>query len=164
MKLMPHLRISNIDEITPELIQKYQIQLLFVDIDNTLASHDQAIADEKTIQWAQTMKQHCRLIFISNNKQKRVQLFCEPLGEYVSFALKPFGRRAYRKAKLYGIEKQHVACVGDQLLTDVLGAHLHGFMAILCEPLTDKDIIYTKLSRSIERIILKRMEKKNEKM
>lgn len=164
MKMMPDYRISTIYEITPEFVLKNQIQLLFVDIDNTLAAYNQQVPSPQVKEWVNQMKRFCHLIFISNNKHERVACFCEGLGEYVSFACKPFGFKAYHKAKVYGIPSSYVACVGDQLLTDVMGARFHGFRAILCEPITSKDIIYTKIPRMIERKILNRWEKKNEKM
>ena len=46
--------------------------------------------------------------------------------------------------------------MGDQLFTDILGGKFFGISTILCEPLSEKDIIYTRLTRWLENLILKR--------
>jgi ribonucleotide monophosphatase NagD (HAD superfamily) len=50
-----------------------------------------------------------------------------------------------------------VAVIGDQLLTDVLGARLLGLNPILVEPLSTTDLWYTQLFRRVERVLLNDM-------
>lgn len=164
MKIKPDYRIHSLFDISAEFIKENHIELLFVDVDNTLVSPYESQLSEQSRKWIAEMQQQTHLIFISNNRKKRVAAIVEDVGEYASFAMKPFGFFAYRKAKKRKVDSTHVACVGDQWITDVLGAHFHGFISILCDPLTEKDLIYTKLTRNFENKILHRLEKQNEKM
>ena len=45
--------------------------------------------------------------------------------------------------------------VGDQLFTDVVGAHLIGMPAYLVAPLVDVDLKHTQLVRKVEGLFLK---------
>jgi len=58
--------------------------------------------------------------------------------------------RAYVQATGVG-----VAVVGDQLFTDVLGAHLLGWQAILVTPLSRTDLWYTQIFRKFEQLLMR---------
>lgn len=78
------------------------------------------------------------------------------------FALKP-SKHVYKKIlKKHNYSKSEVACLGDQLMSDILGANRMGFLSIYTKPLVDKDIIYTKFSRRIEKILIKKIEKRED--
>ena len=62
--------------------------------------------------------------------------------------------------KTFGYKPEEVAAIGDQLLTDVLGANRMQITSILVNPMSKKDGISTNLNRIIERMIIKRLEKK----
>jgi len=47
-----------------------------------------------------------------------------------------------------------IAVVGDQLFTDVLGAKILGFYAILTEPIEPHDFAITRVFRFFERLML----------
>src|SRR5690625_8031417 len=81
-----------------------------------------------------------KVTIFSNNNENRVTLFAEPLDTpFVFNARKPL-RRAFKKArKEMGLEKDEVAVIGDQLLTDILGGNRAGYYTILVDPIVTSD-------------------------
>ncbi len=43
--------------------------------------------------------------------------------------------------------------IGDQLATDVLGAHLHGMRAFYVDPLCTADLAYMHVLRAVDRVV-----------
>ena len=67
-----------------------------------------------------------------------------------------------RAKKILEIEENSkIAVVGDQVLTDVLGANRCNMYSILVDPIKTKDIFITRINRLIEKRILKRYFEKN---
>ena len=56
--------------------------------------------------------------------------------------------------------EDEIACLGDQLLTDILGANRMGFTSILVNSLAPFEPIPTRINRFFEKKILKRLKKK----
>ena len=79
----------------------------------------------------------------------------EPLDlSYTANALKPF--RPNFKAALallaeQGVAPNQVVMIGDQVMTDVVGANRMGLPCILVKPIAKHDNIYTWLNRTLER-------------
>ena len=61
--------------------------------------------------------------------------------------------------KYYGLENKNIGVVGDQLFTDIIGANRCKMYPILVNPITEKDILITKIKRPIENWIIKRYKK-----
>ena len=62
-----------------------------------------------------------------------------------------------------GVDKESCIFIGDQILTDVWAAHNAGIRAILLPPINDKKDPLTRFKRLIEKPILKRYKKGNNK-
>jgi predicted HAD superfamily phosphohydrolase YqeG len=86
-----------------------------------------------------------------------VLAYAEELGlPIIHKAMKPmpFGYwRALRKMERQ--KGEGVVCVGDQVVTDVWGAHALGLYAILVVPQAEKDLWYTLLFRRLERLLMR---------
>ena len=54
-----------------------------------------------------------------------------------------------------GCGKHEIAVLGDQLLTDMLGANRIGFYTILTNPVAKKDLTCTKINRVFENMVYK---------
>ncbi len=64
-----------------------------------------------------------------------------------------------RGRKLYPYSrKRSTLVVGDQLFTDVLGAHLYGFRAAWIKPLPGKDFIVTSFMRCWEDVVVRQLQ------
>ena len=53
-------------------------------------------------------------------------------------------------------EVETTAVIGDQLFTDVLGGNRLGIFTVLVSPISDKEFIWTRIVRMLEKSILKR--------
>lgn len=70
MKIKPDYRIHSLFDISAEFIKENHIELLFVDVDNTLVSPYESQLSEQSRKWIAEMQQQTHLIFISNNRKK----------------------------------------------------------------------------------------------
>ena len=61
------------------------------------------------------------------------------------------------------LPSNQIGVVGDQILTDVMGANRCHMFSILVKPLHEKDIWITKLKRPLENKIIQKYEKNQEK-
>ena len=76
---------------------------------------------------------------------------------YLYFGKKPL-KMGFKKAKkLLEIENNsEIAVVGDQIFTDILGANRVKMIPILVQPISRKDLWYTRIKRPLEDLIIKR--------
>ena len=92
---------------------------------------------------------------VSNNKLPRVKAYADAVGsDFVEDAGKP-GTSGYNKAiSKMGLDKEKVISVGDQLLTDILGANNSGIYSVLVGPVGPEKYFHIKLKRVIEKPFL----------
>lgn len=138
-------------------------KIILLDLDNTLIPYDVTIPSEKHISFFNELKKlGFRVVIISNNHRPRVQQFADKVNcEYIFSAMKPL-KRGYKRAlkMLKSPEKHEIIAIGDQIMTDVLGSSKVGIDCILVKPIKKKsEKWYTKLNRTLERMILKRINK-----
>ena len=152
MLIYPNIYIKRVEEITIEMLQKNKIKALILDIDNTLIDYEENM-EESVKQWAKDLKgQGTKLIILSNtNKKTKVEKVAKTLEiPYIYFAKKPL-KSGFKKAKEQLKEKEeHIAVVGDQIFTDVIGGNRCKMLTILVEPIKEKDFWYTAWKRPIE--------------
>lgn len=159
---LPNKQVRKTFDIEPESLQALNIKGIIVDVDNTLVPWNVAHATDEVIEWLQKMKDaNIKVTIFSNNDEDRVTLFAEPLDTpFVFKARKPL-RRAFIKArKAMGVQKNEVAVIGDQLLTDILGGNRAGYYTILVDPIVTSDAAITKFNRNLEKIILNHFYRK----
>lgn len=166
MKLYPDLYLTNVKEITLELLNKNKIKGLILDVDNTLIDFDKNLL-EGVKQWCDNLKQNnIKMCILSNtNKIKKVEKVAKILDlEYLYFAHKPNKKGFYKAQKLLGLKVNEIATVGDQVFTDVLGGNRVGMFTILTKPIDERDIIITKIKRPFENAVIKKyLKNKGEK-
>lgn len=160
--LKSDLQIASYQQLDVGMLQRSGIELLICDIDNTLAVHDEKLPGANVSEFVRKVQAaNLKFCLISNNREERVRQYGEALGvRAYAFALKPM-KHTYRKIlKDFQVDAHQCACLGDQLLTDGLGAKRMKMLMILSQPLSEKDIIYTRINRHAERWILKQFEKR----
>ena len=102
-----------------------------------------------------------KVIILSNSSKKRVQPFKEKCNVDSSFhSRKPLKAKYLKILELYHYKDTEIACIGDQLITDILGANRMGFTSILVNPISSKEKFGTKINRTIEKIIYKYLKKR----
>ena len=150
-------------DVSVAFLEREGIEVLLLDIDNTLAPYEQPEPDEHIRAWLETLAAAgIRAAFLSNNHGPRVTLFNESLGLPVRFdAHKPLKGTAKKLLAELGGNKKNAALMGDQVFTDVLCARNLGIRALLVPPIKDKTDAGTRLKRFFERGILKRYYKKH---
>ncbi len=165
MLIYPNKYIKRVEEITIEMLQKNKIKALILDIDNTLIDYEENM-EESVKQWAKDLKgQGTKLIILSNtNKKSKVEKVAKTLEiPYIYFAKKPL-KSGFKKAKEQLKEnEEHIAVVGDQIFTDIIGGNRCKMFTILVEPIKEKDFWYTAWKRPIENKIKNNFKQKQTK-
>ena len=158
MKLYPNLYLTNIKEITLELLKEIRIKGLILDVDNTLIDYDKNLI-EGAKEWCDNLKQNnIKICILSNtNKVKKVEKVAKILDlEYIYFAHKPNKKGFYKAKDLLNLKEEEIATVGDQIFTDVLGGNKVGMYTILTKPIDERDILITRIKRPFEKLIIKK--------
>lgn len=160
----PDHYIHRYDALRPQLLKQHHIKLLICDIDNTLVPHDVATADEQVKAFLKAIEESgIRIVFVSNNVEERVKLFAESCGLrkacYYPFAMKPLPKTYRRMLKEQKVKRSEVAVLGDQLMTDILGANIMRFYTVLTAQAVQRDLSFTKVNRVFERAVFYLLEK-----
>lgn len=158
MILYPDFYLKDVTKITLEMLQKNDIRGLILDVDNTLIDYNRNM-DKKVKLWVDDLKkQDIKFCIVSNtNKHDKVKKVSEELDiPYFYFAKKPLKKGFLNAKKEMNLEEKNIAAVGDQIMTDVIGANRCKMFSILVEPISEKDILLTKVKRPIENFIINR--------
>jgi len=156
---------KSIFEIDYQKLWKNGIRYLFLDVDNTLASYAEMEPGQKIIELFDEIKSlGMSMILLSNNHSERVRRFAEILGvPHVPSSRKPL-KAGFKKAlkKFPEASKANVWVIGDQFMTDVLGAKRMGLSVTVVDAIDrDKEKWFTKINRMMERHVLRRIAKAN---
>ena len=133
-------------------------RLIMLDIDNTLALHGAQQADE----YAQAAVGRIRRAglacwIVSNGGERRVRSYAGSLGiSGVAMANKPSTRGLKKACRISKVSPQKAIMIGDQLLTDIFGAHRAGCLAILVRPRFRKEAWNIRFKRKLEKVFYHR--------
>jgi uncharacterized protein len=132
---------------------------IVLDLDNTSCAYGQAELADGVADWvAAARTRGFRLVIVSNNFSDRVGAVAALLGvPSVPNALKPLPFGFLRALRLLGTPRAETVVIGDQLLTDVLGAKVLGLHTVLTEPIVARDFPLTRVLRFVERLVFRRM-------
>lgn len=156
--LIPDQQLNDIFEIDPSYLKSIGIKGLITDMDNTLVAWSDRTVYPRLANWFATLKNEgFKLCIVSNNsEEKGGRLAREVDIPAIWYAVKP-RRKAFRKAlEKMDLQPEETAVVGDQIFTDVLGGNRLGLHTILVNPISEKEFVWTKISRFMERVIAKR--------
>lgn len=163
MILYPKLYLEKVTDITIELLKKYHIEVLILDMDNTLLDFDKKIV-EGGKQWVEQLKSNGIKICIASNsgKKEKVQLLSNEVGieNYILWSMKPLKFGVKKAQKILKTKNENIAVVGDQIFTDVIVANRCHMFSILVKPIKEKDIWITKMKRPLENYIIQKFLKK----
>lgn len=158
----PDIYKKSIYDIDYNKLKNIGIKCLVFDLDNTIAPIDVSVPEKKLLEFFLYLENlGFKLIILSNASKKRVAPFKEKCNIDSSYkSMKPFQKKYRKIMELYSYKDTEIACVGDQLLTDILGANICGYTSILVNPIGKKEKIQTKMNRILEKIIYKYFEKR----
>ena len=155
--MLPDAYAPGIAQISLDQLSEAGVEGIIVDLDNTLVAYRQSALAPEVVTWvAEALRRGFRVALVSNNFEERVAAVGSLLGvPTVSSALKPLPTGFLRALRLLGTSRRQTVVVGDQLLTDVVGAKLVGLRAILTEPISEQGFITTRMLRVVERAVLR---------
>ncbi len=158
---VPDIYAKSIFDINYNKLLERGIKCLIFDLDNTIAPKGVNVPDKKTIELFERIEEKgFKIIIVSNSFKKRVQPFKEHLNvDAAHTACKPLKNKYKKVMKIYHYKDNEIAAIGDQLLTDILGANRMGFTSILVNPISNNDFNLTKMNRFFEKQIYKYMIK-----
>jgi len=160
-KFVPDIYEKSIYTIDYKLLKKRGIKCLIFDLNNTIASHNLKKPNKKLKDLFEELKDmKFKIIILSNETKKRVEPFKDNLGvDSAYFSMKPLKRKYKKVLKLYSYKDTEIACIGDQLVTDIIGANRMGFTSILVNPISTNEYVATRVSRYFENFIIKHLTK-----
>lgn len=160
--LVPKMYQKSIYDINYNNLQQKGIKCLLFDLDNTcIGYYDNKPTKELKDLFNNLTKMGFKVVLFSNSPSKRLANFST-----LKIVLHPSSRKPFKKSfnnllKKYHYTKKDVLIIGDQLFTDILGGNRVGINTCLVDPLTDKELIFTKITRKLEFIVFKILQKKN---
>lgn len=159
--LHPTYIYNRVEEIPYFIVDKYNIELVMLDMDNTLIDGYTKYNDDLK-KWVKGLKKKGIKLYILSNSvsKKKVKDIAHKLGmQYYLGAMKPGTKGFSYILEKENVKKQNAIMVGDQIFTDVWGGNRFGIKTILVKPIGKKESILTKIKRPLEKIILKNIEK-----
>lgn len=160
MIFKPDIKLDRVTDISLELLKKYNIKALILDVDNTLSTHHGDILTDGLPEWLAKMQENgISLMVLSNSKEERVKPFAEKIGlRFVSLACKPLPFGYFKALKALKVKKKEAAIVGDQIFTDIIGGNFIGLNTVLLTPIKPEDGWSFKLRRRLERFLIKTLK------
>ena len=159
-RIIPDMYKKNIYEINYEKLKKMGKKYLFFDLDNTIISYLQnKPTKENKILFDKLKKMGFEVFIFSNSPSNRLEPFEKELNvKAFSGSMKPL-KKGYKKV-LNMYDKDKCVFIGDQIMTDVIGAKRNGLYVIFIDRINNKEPIYTKFWRFFEFFVLKNYERK----
>lgn len=161
-KLCPKYQADSILALDVEVLEQSGIKGIIFDLDNTLVEWKKDTLTPEVIDLISRLKDKgFKLCILSNALEHRVEVVAQTLNiPYVSRAIKP-RKSPFRKAlEIMGTKPAETAIVGDQLFTDILGGNRMKLYTIWTPPLSSTEFLSTRAVRQIERLVIKRFQKK----
>lgn len=160
-KYVPDIYAQSVYKIKYKKLKERGIKCLCFDLDNTLASLNEDVPSSEVKELFHMLSNDFKVIIISNQSKKRLTPFKEILNVDVAyFSCKPLKKKFKKIMKIYDYKPEHVAIIGDQLMTDILGGNRVGWLTILVNSMCEKEPFIDHILRKIENHKLKKLRKK----
>lgn len=164
-ELLPKIYKKDVYDINYESLKEKGIKYIFFDMDNTLIDNTTTIPSKKLLNLINKLnKMDFKLIIISNTLPSRLHKFISHIKvlDSIYFAAKPLKKNYLKLIDKHNIKLAEIACIGDQIFTDIKGANKLNLLSILVDPISKKEHIITKFNRLKERKIYKYYLKRGE--
>lgn len=156
-RLYPDYIYQSVHTIEADFFKDNNIKYVVLDIDNTLVPYTVKTPTKPAMDFLRRLESEgIKYCFLSNNNQKRVMLFNDNINApYEANARKPFVSGLNRVLKQIGAKKPETLIIGDQIFTDVWTGKRAGVRAMLVNPIEDKETLFFRFKRALEKIVLK---------
>ena len=156
--LQPNLILESVKDITPELLHKYELKSLLLDVDSTLKSYKTAEIPLEIVQWIESLQESgITFCILSNGREPRIRPIAEQIQvPFIAPAMKPLPTGCLAAIKKMGLDPKSTAMVGDQVFADVLAGKLAKIFTILITPIRpEEERWYTRIKRPFEKWVIK---------
>ncbi len=161
-KFIPDMYQKSIFTIDYKKLKKRGIKCLLFDLDNTMVPYTEKVPSQDIKELFHLLSADFKVIILSNASKKRLTPFKDVLNVDVAFSSrKPFKTKYQKIMRLYEFKPDEIACIGDQIMTDVWGANRNDCLSIFVNAIGTKEPIWTKFNRFFEGFILRNLAKKN---
>lgn len=162
----PTYMVESVYNIEPSEFIKRGKKVVFADLDNTLIAWNHPKATQELINWLDRLNDFgIQVIVLSNNNKDRVEKAVAHTGvTHIPSAFKPCKKGFEKAFSLVNQPKENIIMVGDQVITDIVGANRFKIDSVLVKPILASDAWNTKFNRLIEYNILKLVVKYNPDM
>lgn len=157
----PDFRFDSIAVIPVDWLKAQRVERVILDVDNTLLPRDEHLSRMARFwEWLRSVRESgIEVVLLSNNGGCRLQkISAAAQVEAVSWAAKPMPWGFKRALKRFGKKQGKVLVIGDQLLTDVLGAKRMGFTVLWVRSLQGKEFPITRITRQVEKMLVRRLD------
>lgn len=164
-KLYPQIYVDSLLEVPLDYLKTMQIKAFILDLDNTLTEWNSNVINSEISTWfLKIEREGFKACILSNNGERRVLEVARSLNiPYIPKAQKPRRGGFNRALSVLGTRQCETAVIGDQIFTDVWGGNRAGLFTILVVPIDSREFVGTKISRALERLVLRRLTKYIEK-
>ena len=160
-KFIPDIYKKSIYDIDYKKLKKQGIKCLLFDLDNTLIPVNENVPTKRVKELFAVLEKDFKVIIISNSGKQRLIPFKDGLNvDVASSSHKPFKKKYLKIMDIYKYKYHEIAAIGDQLLTDILGANRVGITSILINPIGEYEKFCTKINRFLEGFIYRNLRKK----
>lgn len=162
-KFMPDIYQKSIYYINYDKLYKKGVRCIIFDLDNTITPSYIKEPTKRLKKLFEKLKDKgFKLIIMSNSPKYRIEPFKTYLGvDACAFSLKPRKDKYIKIMERFKYKPTEIACIGDQLITDVLGANRMDFTSVLVHPLSSRDHTVTLFNRICESFIFSSLERKD---
>jgi HAD superfamily phosphatase (TIGR01668 family) len=158
----PDAHAVTLSAVDRDALRRLGVRGIVLDLDNTCCAYHRPELAPGVADWVRAARaEGFRLVLLSNNFAERVAAVAAQLDvPAVPNALKPLPFGFLRAVRILGTGRRETVVIGDQLFTDVLGAKLLGYRAVLTEPLVAVDFPLTRVLRFLERVVFGRIARR----
>lgn len=160
---VPDIYQKSIYYINYDKLYKKGVRLLLFDLDNTITPSYVNKPTKRLKKLFDELKDKgFKIIIMSNSPKRRIEPFKEQLNvDACAFSLKPTKNKYKKIMEKLKYKHTEIAAIGDQLLTDIVGANKLDLTSVLVNPLTKKDFSVTFINRVIEIFIYDKLSKRD---
>lgn len=161
-RIVPFAYSEDIFSLSSDYLLSLGIKAVLSDLDNTLDPYKVKSPSPRVFELKERLDGiGIKLFIASNNHSDRVLNYAKELGvEAECMLFKPFARGLKKALKRLNLKPEEALMVGDQIVTDVMAGNGAKIRTILTMPLSDDEPWCTKLNRSLDRPLRKKLYRK----
>jgi HAD superfamily phosphatase (TIGR01668 family) len=152
----PDSYLHSLAQVSVDGLVATGVRAVLLDVDNTIVARGSAEVSPPALSWINAaVEAGLRVCLVSNNWHSTVLGHARALGLPIVYrAVKPLPFAFLAALRKLGARRRSSVVIGDQLVTDIFGAHLLGMRGILVLPLVERDLWHTLALRRVERLFL----------